>query len=519
MENTKKKNLAVFFPGIGYTADKPLLYYGQKLARQADYLVKVLNYGGFPPKIEGDKARMMRSFEIALEQAEEMLGDLDLTFFDDIVFIGKSIGTIAAAAIAAKSPAKERIRFVLYTPLEETFRFPLGEAAAFTGTADQWTGKEKSRIPELCRERQIPCTIIEGGNHSLECGDPAVDVKNLERILDETGAFLERMRSAGPALDLICAGTALIDSVIKGFDPEPVSARGFHADSISLAVGGEAVNQSVTASKLGLRAGIVCHLADDGAASLLKTALAEAGVDTNFAVKSESATPVTTMFVADDGSRKSITTNAHRINHHPERDLTFLSRTKALAIGSLFRAPFNERGVIEPILREAKKQGVTVFADTKIPNGPTVLPADIADLMPLIDYIFPNEDEAAFLSGESDPDAMADYFLGLGIPHVIIKLGEKGCLYCDKKGGFRLRTPAFPVKAVDATGAGDNFIAAFITALLTGGADGAADTVEGMTDILRFATACAAVSTTKVGATTAVVDRAQVERFLEDNAE
>ena len=503
--------LAVFFPGIGYTADKPLLYYSRKLALKAGYTVRVLNYGGFPPKIEGDKDRMMRSFEIALEQAERMLGDLDLTSFEDIVFVGKSIGTIAAAAIASKSPAKAKIRFVLYTPLRETFDFSLTDAIAFTGSDDQWTGRENSPVPALCKERGIPCTIIEGGNHSLECGDPESDVRNLERILAETEAYLECLPVSGRDFDLLCAGTALIDSVIKGFDPQPVSARGFHADSITLAVGGEAVNQSVAAARLGLKTGIVCHLSNDAAASLLTAALLETGVDTRYAVRAGLPTPVTTMFVAEDGSRRSITTNAHRLNSHPERDLSFLKHTKTLAVGSLFRAPFNERGVIEPILKEAKAQGVTVFADTKIPNGPTILPADMADLCPLIDYIFPNEDEAAFLSGASEPDAMADYFLGLGIPHVIIKLGAKGCLYRDKNTGARFTIPAYSVKAVDATGAGDNFIAAFITALLTGGEAG---TTESAGSALRFATACAAISTTAVGATTASPSREEVEEFL-----
>ena len=42
--------------------------------------------------------------------------------------------------------------------------------------------------------------------------------------------------------DLICAGMALVDSIIKGFDPKPISASGYRAASGSLNVGGEAVN-------------------------------------------------------------------------------------------------------------------------------------------------------------------------------------------------------------------------------------------------------------------------------------
>lgn len=42
--------LAVLFPGIGYTCDKPLLYYGAKLAKSYGYEVKRVEYGNFPKK-------------------------------------------------------------------------------------------------------------------------------------------------------------------------------------------------------------------------------------------------------------------------------------------------------------------------------------------------------------------------------------------------------------------------------------------------------------------------------------
>ena len=45
--------------------------------------------------------------------------------------------------------------------------------------------------------------------------------------------------------DILCTGMALVDSIIKGFDPEPISASGYRAASGSLNVGGEAVNEAV----------------------------------------------------------------------------------------------------------------------------------------------------------------------------------------------------------------------------------------------------------------------------------
>ena len=83
-----------------------------------------------------------------------------------------------------------RVRFLLYTPLEETFAFPLGEAIVFTGTADPWVGAEESHIPALCRERDIPCFLTPGGNHSLETGDAQTDRLDLERVMLQTELFL-----------------------------------------------------------------------------------------------------------------------------------------------------------------------------------------------------------------------------------------------------------------------------------------------------------------------------------------
>ena len=182
--------LAVFFPGIGYTVDKPLLKRSRQIAKELGYEIKLLPYQGFPEKVKGDRARMLESFKIALAQTEEMLLDIQWTDYKDILFVGKSIGTIIAAKLAAESPVKEKIRLVLYTPLDDTFSFSFGKAIAFTGSNDPWVGKENSCIPQLCAERSISCTIIQGGNHSLETKDPREDDRNMQMIMKETEAFI-----------------------------------------------------------------------------------------------------------------------------------------------------------------------------------------------------------------------------------------------------------------------------------------------------------------------------------------
>ena len=184
------KKLAVFFPGIGYTVDRPLMYYSRRIAAALGYEIRLLPYRGFPRKVKGDRSKMADSFRIALEQSEEMLSDVAWTEYDDILFIGKSVGTVVAAKMAEESPAGERIRLILYTPLDDTFSFSFGKAVAFTGSGDPWVGKQNSRIAQLCAERGIPCTVIPGGDHSLETDDLPADVRELGKILEETGAFI-----------------------------------------------------------------------------------------------------------------------------------------------------------------------------------------------------------------------------------------------------------------------------------------------------------------------------------------
>ena len=185
------KKLAVFFPGIGYTADKPLLYYSRKIAAEQGYEVKLLPYQGFPPKIQGDAGRMRQSFGIALRQAEEMLSGTDLSSYEEILFVGKSIGTIVATKIAADRGMKDRIRFVFYTPLEETFGFHVRKAIVFTGSNDPWVGRGQSKIPACAAENGYPCFLIADANHSLETGHAGKDIANLQMIMEETERFTQ----------------------------------------------------------------------------------------------------------------------------------------------------------------------------------------------------------------------------------------------------------------------------------------------------------------------------------------
>lgn len=178
--------LAVLFPGIGYTNLKPLLYYAGRVAAGQGYEVLPVDYGHFPRNVKGDAAKMRQCFESACAQAEDALKDVVWDAFDDVVFIGKSIGTTVAARYAREHGVG--VRLVLLTPLAETFLYTKGPAVAFHGTADPWAAT--GDIRRLCAEQGIPLHLTENANHSLETGDVRADIATLMSTMEIIERFI-----------------------------------------------------------------------------------------------------------------------------------------------------------------------------------------------------------------------------------------------------------------------------------------------------------------------------------------
>ena len=208
---------------------------------------------------------------------------------------------------------------------------------------------------------------------------------------------------------VVCVGTVILDCVVRGFDPVPISETGYKAESTGLFPGGEALNQAVTLSKLGMEPRIVCGAGFDSASVILIDELERYHVDLQYLIRHEEmASPVTVMFIDGEGGRKSITNNAHRYNIRPDIDLSYLDGAAALSLGSLFRAPFDDPEIIYKVVSAAKDRGIPVYADTKIPNFRKLSLYDIKDSLPLIDFITPNEQEAAYFNTAIDKEKMRD---------------------------------------------------------------------------------------------------------------
>jgi ribokinase len=137
-------------------------------------------------------------------------------------------------------------------------------------------------------------------------------------------------------------------------------------------------------------------------------------------------------------------------------------------------------------------------------NPAPAQPVDMAALKGL-DYFVPNESEAETITGLpvktiDDAKKCAAKLVSGGIRRVIITLGAKGSLISSSDGTEHV--PAFPVKSVDSTGAGDAFIGSFAVFLGEGVPE---------KEALRRANLYAGLSTTGVGTQKSFYDRARFD--------
>jgi 2-dehydro-3-deoxygluconokinase len=154
----------------------------------------------------------------------------------------------------------------------------------------------------------------------------------------------------------------------------------------------------------------------------------------------------------------------------------------------------------------AREHGVKVAYDTNYrprlwppARAAAVMHAAIAHA----DYVFPGLEDALVLTGLADPDEILDFYLALGCPVVVLKMGEAGAYLAD--GEHRVRIAPHAVQAVDATGAGDTFCGSFLARILAG------DAVE---HAARYANVAAALKCTGYGAVAPIPRPGDVWRIL-----
>lgn len=190
-----KKKLAVFFPGVGYNCDKPLLYYTKKLAKEHGFQILDISYGEFP-KVD-IKKNLELIFSQALEAAKRQLEKVDFSEYETVLLVSKSVGT-AVAATYQKDMIKGKetsIYNVYMTPVTASLKMLTGEGIIFSGTGDDWV--QEGEVERWCDEHNYPLHSIEDANHSMETGDTIRDLGILKNCMSIFSSYLETITKKG----------------------------------------------------------------------------------------------------------------------------------------------------------------------------------------------------------------------------------------------------------------------------------------------------------------------------------
>ena len=183
------RKIAVVFPGVGYTKDRPLLYYSGKLAVKNGYELKSMDFSGIRWSKEKlkDKEFLRRTVERCLKTAEEALGEFGDISQDEIVFISKSIGTLVANAFGNRTGVDAKQ--ICFSPLEAIEGFVRERGAVlFYGDEDPYA--DHRAIESIAKEKSLETFRIAGGNHSLETGDIFTDIDNLKSMMQRVAELI-----------------------------------------------------------------------------------------------------------------------------------------------------------------------------------------------------------------------------------------------------------------------------------------------------------------------------------------
>ncbi|MFP4323625.1 MAG: ribokinase [Anaerolineales bacterium] len=292
-------------------------------------------------------------------------------------------------------------------------------------------------------------------------------------------------------------GSANVDLVARvPYIPEPGETI-IGADFMQ-AMGGKGANQAVAAARLGGDVTFVARVGSDAFGEACILAYSAAGIATHGVLRTTGMTTgIALIGVADNGENSIIVVPGANHALSPA-DID----AQAEAIQSADVVLLQLETPLETVQRAVD---IAYAAGRTIILNPAPYQPLPRALLEKISVLTPNLTEAGQLLGDAlyEDSMMAQSLLGLGAQSVVMTEGANGAQVAGSLG--HVKVPAYPVQAVDSTGAGDAFNAALGLALAEG---------RSLHQAAEFAAAAAALSVTKIGAQPSLPTRADVDAFL-----
>jgi 2-dehydro-3-deoxygluconokinase len=304
-------------------------------------------------------------------------------------------------------------------------------------------------------------------------------------------------------MTLVCMGEPLLE-----FNQQPETPDGSRLYLEGF--GGDTSNAAIAAARQGAKVAYLTAIGQDIAGDRFFDLWTREGIDTAH-IRRDPARPTAVYFVTHSDA-------GHAFLYY-RRDSAAAAYTPAdvpadlLAGCRMFYASGISQGIspgaadaVFHAMSLAREAGATIAYDTNY--RPRLWPAaraaaTIHAAIARADIALPGLEDALALTGLSDPDAIADFYLRMGPRLVVLKMGDQGALLATP--ATRLRIPPFPCTVVDATGAGDTFCGAFLARTLDG------DTPEAAA---HYAAAAAALKCQGYGAVAPIPTAAEVRTAL-----
>jgi sugar/nucleoside kinase (ribokinase family) len=324
---------------------------------------------------------------------------------------------------------------------------------------------------------------------------------------DTSGSPIPESRPLVPGT-VLSAGILVVDHLSSPIARLPRAGELVLCDSLPLAIGGCAANVAIDLARVGVGVGVAGCVGRDPFGQFLVDRLTADGVETS-AVRmlDDVATSGTLIInVAGEDRRFIHAAGANAVMRADDIPLELVRQAKVLYVGGYLLMPALEGpDGLAALFREARAAGVTTVLDVVVP-GPGDHWPKLAPLLSETDAFLPNEDEAAIITGLTDPLGQAQRFRDAGAGTVVITCGDQGTLLVNDT--LRIRAGAYPTNFVGGTGAGDAFDAGYIAGLLAG---------EDPIGCLKWGAALGASCVRSISATESVFTREEAIAFMRDH--
>ncbi|GAA3064824.1 sugar kinase [Streptomyces sp. NRRL B-1568] len=259
-----------------------------------------------------------------------------------------------------------------------------------------------------------------------------------------------------PPTDVYLTGTVFLDIIFTGLDSAPVRGTESWARGMGSSPGGIA-NMATALARLGLRTSLAAAFGDDMYGEYCWEALSRGeGIDLGLSRTVPGWHSPVTVSMAYEGERTMV---SHGHEAPPPEEPAPECPPPARACVALL-----EPGRQEEWIATAARRGSRVFADVGWDETGRWDPADLADLE-YCEAFLPNAEEAMRYTRTDCPRAAARA-LADKVPLAVVTMGERGAYAVDGRTGESAEIPAIVVEALDPTGAGDVFVAGFVTGTL-----------------------------------------------------